>query len=43
MRDNLMDLAIAVVIGAAFGKIVTAGVLPGGINIAEKHSKSETL
>lgn len=42
MRGNVMDLAIAVVIGAAFGKIVTSlveniitpliGVLTGGIN-----------
>jgi large conductance mechanosensitive channel len=50
MRGNVMDLAIAVVIGAAFGKIVAAlvdgiimpvmGLLLGGINIA---SKSFTL
>jgi large conductance mechanosensitive channel len=43
MRGNVMDLAVAVVIGAAFGKIVTSfvdgivmpviGVLLGGINI----------
>ena len=42
MRGNVMDLAIAVVIGAAFGKIVSSlveniitpliGVLTGGIN-----------
>ncbi|MDG5472925.1 large conductance mechanosensitive channel protein MscL [Jeotgalibacillus sp. ET6] len=42
MRGNVMDLAIAVVIGAAFGKIVTAlvdniitpimGILLGGIS-----------
>ena len=42
MRGNVMDLAIAVVIGAAFGKIVTSlveniitpliGILTGGIN-----------
>lgn len=42
MRGNVMDLAIAVVIGAAFGKIVTSlveniitpliGVLTGGID-----------
>ena len=44
MRGNVMDLAIAVVIGAAFGKIVSSlvdniitpliGVLTGGINFA---------
>lgn len=43
MRGNVMDLAIAVVIGAAFGKIVTAlvdniimpivGILTGGIDL----------
>lgn len=42
MRGNVMDLAIAVVIGAAFGKIVTSlveniitpliGILTGGID-----------
>ena len=42
MRGNVLDLAVAVVIGAAFGKIVTAlveniimplvGILVGGIN-----------
>jgi len=42
MKGNVMDLAIAVIIGAAFGKIVTAlvdniimpliGILLGGIN-----------
>jgi len=46
MRGNVMDLAVAVVIGAAFGKIVTAlvegiimpliGLLLGGINISDK-------
>jgi large conductance mechanosensitive channel len=46
MRGNVMDLAIAVVIGAAFGKIVSSfvdgivmpliGLLLGGINIATK-------
>ena len=46
MRGNVMDLAVAVVIGGAFGKIITAlvdgiimpliGVLLGGINIANK-------
>lgn len=46
MRGNVIDLAVAVVIGAAFGKIVsslvdgiimpTVGLLLGGINIADK-------
>jgi large conductance mechanosensitive channel len=46
MRGNVIDLAVAVVIGTAFGKIVTAlvdgiimpviGVLLGGVNIADK-------
>jgi len=46
MRGNVMDLAVAVVIGAAFGKIISAlvdgilmpliGLLLGGINIADK-------
>lgn len=46
MRGNVVDLAIAVVIGSAFGKIVTSlvdgiimpmiGVLLGGINISDK-------
>ena len=46
MRGNVMDLAIAVVMGAAFGKIVTSlveniitplmGVLTGGINLENK-------
>ncbi len=46
MRGNVVDLAVAVVIGAAFGKIITAlvdgivmpllGFLLGGINIADK-------
>lgn len=46
MRGNVVDLAVAVVIGAAFGKIVSAlvdgiimpliGLLLGGINIADK-------
>ncbi|MBA2711457.1 MAG: large conductance mechanosensitive channel protein MscL [Tatlockia sp.] len=49
MRGNVMDLAVAVVIGAAFGKIVTSlvdgivmpmiGILLGGINIAGKSFK----
>ena len=44
-KSNLVDLAIAVVIGGAFGKIVSSlvkdiilplvGVLVGGINLAE--------
>lgn len=46
MRGNVVDLAVAVVIGTAFGKIITAlvdgiimpciGLLLGGINIAHK-------
>lgn len=46
MRGNVFDLAVAVVIGAAFGKIISAlvdgiimpllGLLLGGINIANK-------
>ncbi len=49
MRGNVMDLAIAVVMGAAFGKIVTSfvegiimpllGVLLGGINITSYYFK----
>ncbi|MCL9682505.1 large-conductance mechanosensitive channel protein MscL [Legionella maioricensis] len=46
MRGNVVDLAVAVIIGAAFGKIITAfvdgiimpllGLLLGGVNIANK-------
>lgn len=46
MRGNVVDLAVAVVIGAAFGKIISAlvdgiimpliGLLLGGVNIANK-------
>jgi large conductance mechanosensitive channel len=46
MRGNVMDLAVGVIIGAAFGKIVTSlvddiimppiGYLSGGINFADK-------
>ena len=46
MRGNVIDLAVAVVIGAAFGKIVASlvdgiimpliGSLLGGVNIADK-------
>ncbi|KTD16513.1 large-conductance mechanosensitive channel protein MscL [Legionella jordanis] len=49
MRGNVIDLAVAVVIGAAFGKIVSSlvdgiimpviGLLLGGINISEKAFK----
>lgn len=49
MRGNVMDLAVAVVIGAAFGKIVTSmvdgiimpliGLLLGGIDISGKVFK----
>lgn len=46
MRGNVIDLAVAVIIGAAFGKIISAfvdgiimpiiGLLLGGINITNK-------
>lgn len=46
MRGNVVDLAVAVVIGAAFGKIVTSlveniitpllGVITGGIDFTDK-------
>lgn len=46
MRGNVIDLAVAVVIGAAFGKIISSlvdgiimpliGLLLGGINISTK-------
>lgn len=46
MRGNVLDLAVAVVIGAAFGKIVSAlvdniimpliGILTGGIDLTQK-------
>lgn len=46
LRGNVLDLAIAVIIGAAFGKIITAlvdgvimpiiGLFLGGINITDK-------
>jgi large conductance mechanosensitive channel len=46
VRGNVVDLAVAVVIGTAFGKIITSlvdglvmpliGLLLGGINIANK-------
>lgn len=46
MRGNVVDLAVAVIIGAAFGKIITSlvdgiimpliGLLLGGINVAGK-------
>ncbi|MGE3919957.1 MAG: large conductance mechanosensitive channel protein MscL [Gammaproteobacteria bacterium] len=46
MRGNVVDLSIAVIMGAAFGKIVTSlvdgilmpliGLILGGINITEK-------
>lgn len=49
MRGNVMDLAVAVVIGAAFGKIVSSlvdgivmpliGLLMGGIDISDKSLK----
>ena len=46
MRGNVMDLAIAVIIGGAFGKIITSlvndvlmpliGLALGGINFSEQ-------
>lgn len=49
MRGNVVDLAVAVVIGASFGKIVsslvdgiimpTIGLLLGGVNITSKVLK----
>lgn len=46
MRGNVVDLAVAVIVGAAFGKIITSlvdgivmpliGLLLGGVNIAGK-------
>lgn len=46
MRGNVIDLAVAVVIGAAFGKIIASlvegiimpliGLLSGGINVTDK-------
>lgn len=46
MRGNVVDLAVAVVIGAAFGKIISSlvdgiimpliGLLLGGVNVADK-------
>ncbi|KTD25895.1 MULTISPECIES: large conductance mechanosensitive channel protein MscL [Legionella] len=49
MRGNVVDLAVAVVIGGAFGKIVSSlvdgiimpliGLLLGGINISDKSFK----
>jgi large conductance mechanosensitive channel len=46
MRGNVVDLAVAVIIGAAFGKIITSlvdgiimpliGLIIGGVNIAGK-------
>ncbi|RAP36076.1 large-conductance mechanosensitive channel [Legionella quinlivanii] len=49
MRGNVVDLAVAVIIGAAFGKIVSSlvdgivmpliGLLLGGVNITAKSLK----
>ncbi|MBR1387014.1 MAG: large-conductance mechanosensitive channel protein MscL [Alloprevotella sp.] len=49
MRGNVMDMAVGVIIGGAFGKIVTSlvddvimpliGVCTGGINLAELNVK----
>ncbi|HJS19589.1 MAG TPA: large conductance mechanosensitive channel protein MscL [Anaerolineales bacterium] len=45
VRGNVIDLAVAVILGAAFGKIVTSlvndilmpliGILMGGVNVSE--------
>ncbi|WP_199613743.1 large conductance mechanosensitive channel protein MscL [Paenibacillus alkalitolerans] len=54
LKGNVVDLAIGVIIGAAFGKIVTSlvndllmpiiGLLVGGINLSDLHIKSgETI
>ena len=47
MRGNVLDLAVAVIIGAAFGKIITSfvndiimppiGMLLGGVNFADLY------
>lgn len=47
MKGNVLDLAVAVVIGAAFGKIVSSfvsdilmppiGILLGGVNFSDLH------
>lgn len=47
MRGNVLDLAVAVIIGAAFGKIVTSfvndiimppiGMLLGGVNFGDLY------
>lgn len=49
MRGNVMDLAVGIIIGAAFGKIISAlvtgiimpliGLLLGGINVAGEAYK----
>lgn len=48
MKGNVMDLAVGVIIGAAFGKIVTAlvdnvlmpiiGIFTGGVNFSDKYA-----
>ena len=35
MKGNVLDLAVAVIIGAAFGAIVTSGVAPAAISCAQ--------
>lgn len=47
MKGNVMDLAVGVIIGGAFGKIVTAlvdnilmpiiGIFTGGVNFSDKY------
>jgi large conductance mechanosensitive channel len=47
MRGNIFDLAVGVIIGGAFGKIVTSlvndiltpllGILLGGVNLSDLH------
>ncbi len=49
VKGNVVDMAVGIIIGAAFGKIVTAlvsgvvmppiGVLLGGVNFTEKLLK----
>jgi large conductance mechanosensitive channel len=52
MKGNVMDLAVGVIIGAAFGKIVTAlvdnvlmpiiGIFTGGVNFSDKYALLNT-
>lgn len=55
LRGNVMDLAVAVIIGGAFGKIIASlvndvlfpliGLILGGVNLAEKvfHVKDAVI